>query len=107
MPVVCCSVVGVQCCTCCQYPATWLSCDMYVKHMYSFSDSSAVEVIAEGKAKSPVLNIVSLWTVTYTDFCGYGRDTGFCGRNEERKGIILVDYLLHIHISVYVLVLTS
>ena len=79
---------------------------MYVKHMYSFLDSSAVDVIAEGGAKFPVLNIVSLWTVTYTDFCGYGRDTGFCGRNEERKGIILVDYLLHIHISVYVLVLT-
>ena len=46
--------------------------------------------------------LVTGLSVTYTDFCGYGSDTDFCGRNKERKGIILGLSIIHTHFCAYV-----
>ena len=72
--------------------------------MYSFSDSSAVKVIAEGRVSS------LCWisgpcgvSVTYTDFCGYGRDMDFCGRKKREGdnpyGLSITDIQFYVYVS--------
>ena len=93
-------IVILQFCACLQSTATWFTYDIYLQLICSFLDSVAIEVMAEGWAKCPVLIYQVL-----PEYLLEIQISMYIWK-EGRKERILLNYPLQIETSVYILALS-
>ena len=87
----------LQFCASCQWAAAWFNYDIHIQHISCLGDSFTTELISEGRGKYHLLKIMSI-RITFRD-----ADVLYLWK-EGREEIILVNYLLQISFSVYMLI---